>query len=152
MSTADLLLINARVLTQNPAQPLAEAVAVCGERIVAVGSFDELRGLAGPYTAMVDAQGGTAVPGFHDAHLHLLSYARQNARVDCRGTVSLDELVERIAARVSHTPPGGWIRPGSPRAESFTARNYCAGVLAGLHSPRSHEMCSRHARRWPRMD
>ncbi len=110
MSPADLLLFNARVLTQNPARPLATAVAVAGERIIALGSFDELQGLAGPQTAMVDAQGGTAAPGFHDAHLHLLSYARQKGRVDCRGIVSLDDLVERFAARVANTPPGGWIR------------------------------------------
>jgi predicted amidohydrolase YtcJ len=61
-------------------------------------------------TTTVDAGGGVAMPGFHDAHLHLLSYARRNARVDCHGAVSLGGLVERIAARAQQTLPGIWIR------------------------------------------
>src|SRR5688572_18996467 len=70
---ADLLVVNGRVITLDPLRPLAEAVAVRGERILAVGSLAEARALGGPNTQVVDAEGGLIVPAFHDAHLHLLS-------------------------------------------------------------------------------
>ena len=70
---ADLLLANASVLTLDPRQPRGEAVAVRGGRVLAVGALADLRPLVGPSTEVVDAEGGLAVPAFHDAHLHLLS-------------------------------------------------------------------------------
>src|SRR5215210_5132781 len=63
---ADLLLANARVITLDPRHPRAEAVAVRRGRIVAVGSLAQLRPLVGPDTEVVDAEGGVAVPAFHE--------------------------------------------------------------------------------------
>src|SRR5687767_11902481 len=107
---ADLLLVGARVLTLDREQPHAEAVAVRGGRIVAVGAWADLRALVGPATEVVDAAGGVAIPAFHDAHLHLLSYARTRARVDCRGARSIAEIGAALAARASALPAGAWVR------------------------------------------
>ena len=103
---ADLILANARVLTLDPAQPCAEAVAVRAGRILAVGTWATLRHLVGPATAVVDAACGVVVPAFHDAHLHLLRYARAHTRLDCRGMGSLAGL----QAALAH---GGAYRRGS---------------------------------------
>lgn len=109
---ADLLLANARVLTLDPACPRAEAVAVRAGRIVAVGAWAELRALVGPTTTVLDAEGGIAIPAFHDAHLHLLPYARAAAHVDCRPARSLAEIQAALAVRARTLPPGAWVRAG----------------------------------------
>ena len=73
--TADLIILNARVLTMDDRMPRAEAVAITGNRLVVVGDNDAARALAGPQTRIVDAQGATVLPGFVESHLHLFSGA-----------------------------------------------------------------------------
>ena len=70
--TPDLILTNARVLTMDPAHPRAEAIALAGERILAVGPAARIDALAGPNTRIIDAQGRTVLPGFVESHLHLV--------------------------------------------------------------------------------
>src|ERR1043165_3194930 len=69
---ADILITKARVLTSNPAQPRAGAVAVQGNRIAFVGSGGEAAGVRGPQTRVIDGQNLTLMPGFIDSHYHLL--------------------------------------------------------------------------------
>src|SRR5438270_909633 len=107
---ADLLLANARVITLDPRRPRAAAVAARAGRIVAVGSLAALRSLVGPDTEIVDAEGGVAVPAFHDAHLHLFSYARTRSRIDCRAAWSIGALQATLAAGARGVPPGAWLR------------------------------------------
>lgn len=104
----DLLLANANVITMDPARPRATAVAVAGGRIAAVG--DDAAELAGRTAAgdVLDLKGATLVPGFHDAHNHMLAFGLSLAEVDLR-TGSLDELYDRIAARAAAVPAGEWI-------------------------------------------
>lgn len=71
MTTADLILTNARVLTMDPDRPHAEAVALAGERILAVGSAAAIAALAGPGTRTIDADGRTLLPGFFESHVHV---------------------------------------------------------------------------------
>nr|WP_111300405.1 amidohydrolase [Paracoccus saliphilus] len=71
MITADLILTNARVLTMDPQHPRAEAVAVAGDRILAVGRAAEIAALAGPGTRIIDADGRTLLPGFFEGHVHV---------------------------------------------------------------------------------
>ncbi|WP_353471677.1 amidohydrolase [Salipiger sp. H15] len=71
LTTADLILTNARVLTMDPDHPRAEAVALSGDRILAVGSAAEIAALAGPDTRILDAGGRTVLPGFFEGHLHV---------------------------------------------------------------------------------
>jgi predicted amidohydrolase YtcJ len=104
----DLLLVNANVLTMNPARPRASAIAVADGRIVEVaGDREDLSDWAGAWD-VVDLKGATVVPGFHDAHNHMVGFGLSLTEVDLR-TGSLDELYARVAARAATTPPGEWI-------------------------------------------
>ena len=104
----DLLLVNANVLTMDPARPRAAAVAVAGGRIAAVGA-DAAELAAGVSTdKVIDLKGATLIPGFHDAHNHMVGFGLSLAEVDLRGG-SLDELYARVAARAAATPPGEWV-------------------------------------------
>jgi predicted amidohydrolase YtcJ len=104
----DLLLVNANVLTMDPARPRAAAVAVAGGRIAAVGA-DAAELAAGVSTdKVIDLKGATLIPGFHDAHNHMAGFGLSLAEVDLRAG-SLDELYARVAARAAATPPGEWV-------------------------------------------
>ena len=107
---ADLVLTNGVVHTVDPARPRAEAVAVRGNRIVFVGGTVEARALVGPGTRVVDLRGRTVVPGFNDAHAHLLGIGFARLDVDLMGTRSYSEVVQRVAAAAAGRRPGEWIR------------------------------------------
>ena len=70
-ATADIVIVNARVFTADPSRPWAEAVAVRGDRIIAVGSTSEILALGNANTKRIDAGGRAVIPGFNDAHDHL---------------------------------------------------------------------------------
>ena len=108
----DTVLTNASVLTMSPERPRAEAVVIAGEHVVWVGSSDDAKSFERPGTKVVDCAGGTLLPGFHDAHMHLLAYAAALDSVDCspRAVSSIDELKSAIGKRASNTPSGEWIR------------------------------------------
>jgi predicted amidohydrolase YtcJ len=106
----DRLIVNGRVLTLDDRVPGASAVWIRGARIVAVGDQAELRRQAPGTADVVDADGGLVVPAFHDAHLHLLSYARAHTRLDCGSATSIAELQRLLRQRARTLPPGGWLR------------------------------------------
>lgn len=80
-SAPDLIILNGILLIFNPAQPSAQALAVSGGKISAVGSTTEIRELAGANTQIIDAAGGTVLPGFIDSHVHLFGGATEPIRV-----------------------------------------------------------------------
>ncbi|MBM3135947.1 MAG: amidohydrolase, partial [Chloroflexi bacterium] len=90
---ADLILYNSLVHTLDEAKPRAQAVALYGGRIVAVGSNDEVRALAGRGTQKLDLAGRTVVPGFTDSHVHFLWYAVGLTRPNLDGAKSLEEAL-----------------------------------------------------------
>ena len=75
MTKADILIENARVLTMDPANPRADALAIAGDRILAVGPRDAVAQTAGPGTRRIDAGGATVMPGMVESHLHLFAGA-----------------------------------------------------------------------------
>jgi hypothetical protein len=87
----------------------AEALAVVGDRILAVGTRDEIMKLKGPETKVVDLGGRFVMPGFNDAHLHLASAGLEKMNVNLGGTKTLDEFRDRLLARVETAAPGEWI-------------------------------------------
>src|ERR1051325_6243242 len=109
---ADTIIINAVVHTMDTAQPTAEAVAIYGNRIVAVGSTIDIRKLAGPNTRTIDAQKRLLLPGFNDAHTHFLSGGFQLSSVDLRDANSPEEFALRINAFAAKLPKGRWITGG----------------------------------------
>jgi hypothetical protein len=107
---ADLVLTNAVVHTVDAKRPRAEAVAVRGNRIAAVGSLAEVRAFVGPRTRVLDLRGRTVVPGFDDSHAHLLGIGFAQLDVDLTGTRSFAEVVERVRVAVQGRRPGEWVR------------------------------------------
>jgi predicted amidohydrolase YtcJ len=100
----DLLLVNANVLTMDPEHPAASAVAVAGGRIV--GVYDGKPDVTAQET--IDLRGLTLIPGFHDAHNHMIGFGLSLTEVDLRVS-SQDELYARVAAKAATTPEGGWV-------------------------------------------
>jgi predicted amidohydrolase YtcJ len=100
----DLLLVNANVLTMDPGRPAAGAVAVAGGRIV--GIYDGEPDVTAK--EVIDLRGLTLIPGFHDAHNHMIGFGLSLTEVDLR-TGSQDELYARVAAKAATTPEGEWI-------------------------------------------
>lgn len=96
------------------AQPRAEAMAIdsVSGSIVAVGSNDEVRRVGGRAVELVDLRGKTVLPGFIDAHIHLLSTAYRAHYIDAIGCTSEDEVAEMVSERAAQTPPGRWILGG----------------------------------------
>ena len=108
---ADLVVTGARIWTGNPLQPDAAAIAMIGERIVDVGSDDEVGRWLGPNTTVIDAGGRRVVPGFNDAHVHLIDGGMQIDNVNLKDADSPAEFVRRIGER-ARAKPGEWILGG----------------------------------------
>jgi predicted amidohydrolase YtcJ len=115
---ADVIYLHANVYTGVPANSQfssilrEEAIAVRGDRIQAVGKNAEIEKLKGPQTQVVDLGGHFVMPGFNDAHMHLVDAGLQKLSVDLTGVKSLDEMRERVLARVQTAKPGEWIVGG----------------------------------------
>ena len=104
----DLALVNANVLTMDAdpsARPRASAVAIAGGRIEALDANPAGAG------RVVDLHGATVLPGFHDAHNHMIGFGMSLAEVDLRSSAvgRLDELYAAVARRAETTAPGGWV-------------------------------------------
>ena len=109
---AALLLVNARVLTLDPALPRAESVAIAGDTVLAVGNYADLCQFRHSRTAVIDCRGHTLIPGLNDAHCHLLATAAALTALDCGppAILSLADLQQAIRRRAGETPPGQWLR------------------------------------------
>ncbi len=110
--TADLIITNAKIWTVDPNRPTAEAVAVVGDRIIAVGSKADIDTLRGPDTNLIDAGGKLLLPGFNDAHVHFVSGGLQLDAVQLNDTTSAGEFVRRVAEQVKKTAKGDWVLGG----------------------------------------
>ena len=108
---ATLAIVNATVWTADPAKATAQAIAIAGDRIVAVGTNEEIRARAGS-AEVIDAQGQFVVPGFIDSHVHFVEGGQRLASVQLRDATSRDEFVGRIAAFAGTVPAGTWITGG----------------------------------------
>lgn len=110
--TPDLVLHNANVITLGASFPRVNWVAVSGEAITVVGVGRLPSDLLGGQWRVIDCQGGTLVPGFNDAHCHVLATASSLMAVDCSPSAvsSIDELADLLRRRAADTPAGAWIR------------------------------------------
>jgi predicted amidohydrolase YtcJ len=108
----DLAIVNAVVYTVDAERPAAEALAIAGDRIVAVGTSAEIRRLAGPRTRLIDARGGFVTPGFNDAHVHIDSTGALLVGVNLLDVHEPTAFRERIAAAAARLPRGAWITRG----------------------------------------
>jgi predicted amidohydrolase YtcJ len=108
-TSPDLVLVNGKVFTADEARPWAEAVAVRGERIEAVGTSETIRALAGSRTRVVDLAGRLVVPGINDAHVHE-PWGWDAKNVEVSPTSAADDVLSAIREVVKTVPPGNWIR------------------------------------------
>ena len=109
---ADLLLYNGTIYTLEPACPRATAVAIAGNRIVAVGDDKELQGRLALGGEARDLQGRTVLPAFTDCHIHFLSYALRLRQINLAGLTSKEEVLARVTARAAEATPGRWLEGG----------------------------------------
>jgi len=105
----DLVVLNGNVLTQDDANPAAEALAIKDGRFVAVGSSDDVRNLATADTPVIDAEGMTVVPGFIDAHSHPSGAGLNALRNVNTNLGSIASIQAALRERARRTPPGEWI-------------------------------------------
>ncbi|MBZ9699678.1 MULTISPECIES: amidohydrolase [unclassified Mesorhizobium] len=101
---ADLIVINGRVLTMDDDNPTAEAVAVKDGAIVALGSHASIEEFKGPATRVIDARGGSVIPGFIEAHMHLFSGAAELAHLQLSGVHGFEALQKAIRDYASTHP------------------------------------------------
>jgi predicted amidohydrolase YtcJ len=108
---ADLVVVNAKVVTVDAAFSEARAFAVRDGRFILVGTNDEARTLAGSATRVIDAQGRTVIPGIIDTHVHALGVAAGEVTQPYRNLRSIPELQAWIRAEAARRPRGSWIWP-----------------------------------------
>ena len=106
---ADMVLTNGNVLTVEEAMPNAEAVAIVGDRIAAVGSSAEIAAWIGDSTEVIDLAGQTAMPGFIEGHGHYTSYGDSFYRLELRYDSSWQKIVDKVARAAEGAEPGEWI-------------------------------------------
>ncbi|HEY6923577.1 MAG TPA: amidohydrolase family protein, partial [Steroidobacteraceae bacterium] len=111
--SATLILLNGKIWTENPAQPEAQALAIEGNQILAVGSSAAIRTLAGPDCKLIDLGGRRVVPGFNDSHVHLISGGDALISVRLEDANSLDEFRRRLGDYARSLHRGVWIRNGN---------------------------------------
>jgi predicted amidohydrolase YtcJ len=102
--TPTLILTNARILTMDPARPRAQAVALAGERILAVGSRAAIEALAGPGTRIIDCGGRTLLPGFVESHLHLVLGGAELAHLQIGAIEGTEALTRAFRAYAAEHP------------------------------------------------
>ena len=132
METPELLLLNTRLPLLGPSLMPADAVAVARGRIIAVGRGDDLRTLAGPGTRTLSLNGATLLPGFHDAHCHVLGFGQMLAMAPLSGVQTIPEIIQRLQARAAeqNVGPGTWVR----------GRGYNQNVLAERRHPTRQDL------------
>jgi len=141
---ADLVITHANVWTVDKAHPKAEAVAIFGRRIVAVGSDSDVAAWRGPTTRVIDARGRLLLPGFNDSHLHLVEGAFQLENVQLNDARSQDEFAHRMRDRAAKTPKGEWILGGDWDETKWTSRELPTKDLIDLFTREIPVLVSRY--------
>jgi predicted amidohydrolase YtcJ len=106
---ADLILRGGTVVTLVDSRPEAEAIAIRGDRIVAVGSAADVQALVSPKTRVIELSGRLAMPGFIEGHGHFLGLGDSKRKLDLSRATSWDEIVTLVAAEAKKTLPGQWM-------------------------------------------
>ncbi len=127
---ADLVLRNGKIVTMNAATPAAEAIAVHGDKIAALGSNTDAQRWIGPQTKVIDLHGMLAIPGFIEGHGHFTGVGEFRMGLDLREARTWDDIVAQVARAAKQAKPGEWIvgrgwhqskwdHPPDPNVEGF---------------------------------
>jgi predicted amidohydrolase YtcJ len=124
------ILLNGNILTLDQTRPSAQAVAIYGDRIVAVGNNAEIQLLAGPETKLIDLREATVLPGLIDSHIHLIQYGLSLSKLDLRQVHSIEEMKSLVSSR---TPLASqWILGLGWDQEKFREKRYPQRPFASL--------------------
>ncbi len=107
---ATCVLYNGNIHTMDIERPRVQALAIIGNRVLAIGDDAEMRSLRAPAGQGIDLQGRTVVPGFTDSHLHFLSYGLSLKRIDLTKAQTLEQALAQVAARAAEAPAGHWLQ------------------------------------------
>ncbi len=107
--SADLVLRGGKIVTVDDARPHAQALAVRGDRIIAVGSDQQIQPLIGDQTRVIDLQGKLAVPGFIEGHGHFVGLGQSMMTLDLTAAETWDDIVDQVRQAAQTTPRGEWI-------------------------------------------
>jgi predicted amidohydrolase YtcJ len=110
--SSDMIITNAKIWTGNESQPLAEAMAVSGDTIIAVGSNRDVMKLKRENTVVTDLEGKFVIPGIIDSHLHFLQGGLNLSSVQLRDASTPEEFIKRLAEFAASVKPGTWITGG----------------------------------------
>src|SRR5215813_3763788 len=125
---AESIITNAKVWTVDRNHQQAEAVAILGNRIVAVGTEAEIDSWRGQQTRIIDAAGKLLLPGFNDAHVHFISGSMQLDQVQLNDARTKQEFIRRIADQVRRTPKGEWMLGGAWDEQNWAEQEPNAGL------------------------
>ncbi len=136
---ADLVLHNGHVVTVDAEKPKAEAIAVRGDRILAVGTNAEIRKLIGEKTKVVDLEGRLTTPGIIEGHAHFVGLGQSKMILDLTKANTWDDIVQQVAKAAREKAPGEWIigrgwhqakwkKPPSPNVHGYPVHNSLSEV------------------------
>ena len=141
---ADLIVTNAKIWTVDKTRPHAEALAVLGDRIVAVGSVAEVDAWHGPQTKVLDAQGKLLLPGFNDAHVHFVDGGDHLTAVQLKDAASPEEFAKLISDRAKTTPKGEWVIGGDWDEQRWSPANLPTKELVDAATPETPVWVNRY--------
>lgn len=118
---ATMVLRDGKIITMDPAKPEVRALAVRGDRIVALGTMAEVEPFVGPATEIVDLSGLTAVPGLIEGHGHFMGLGQSRQVLDLMDVTSWDEIVRLVGEAAAKAQPGEWIRGRGWHQEKWTS-------------------------------
>jgi len=124
MKSANLVLINGNIITLNPKQPHAQAIAIKYDRIVQVGTNDQVKAWINKDTKTIDLEGKTVTPGFIDTHVHMMGFGRNLKTINLRGVNSIKDIQQRLKEQVQKMPQGKWIFGHGWDQERFQEKRY----------------------------
>lgn len=108
---ADIIIHNAKVHSMDKGNPTAEAIAIKGNKVMAVGSNAEINKLKGKASKSIDAKGKTVIPGLFDSHAHVIRAGRfYNSELRWDGVHSLERALQMLKEQAERTPKGQWVR------------------------------------------
>lgn len=142
---ADAIWFNGQLLTMDPAQPRAQAIAVRAGRILAVGPDEQVLALCGPGTRRIDLHGASVLPGLIDTHVHaLLGGLRDTVEISVPLSAGLDALLRAVRERCRTAPPGEWIIGGQWHMRELELAGLSPRALLDAAAP-EHPVCLRDA-------
>jgi predicted amidohydrolase YtcJ len=121
VNPADLVITNGRVVTMEESQPETQAIAVTGDRIVALASSADIGRYVGASTKVIDVNGQLVVPGFVEGHGHFTGVGESQLNLNLMNARSWDEIVAMVAGAVKTAKPGQWIHGRGWHQEKWTA-------------------------------